>query len=401
MAGGTFSIKTAIAGVAIAIIAAVALVAWGLYAAEGGEGTAQEAQIVIAGPIDAIDSEASFHPPAIRVLLDSNNTVTWTNRNGTSVSLQSSEGLFDVVIPPGESFSFTFDRPGIYEYFAKESGKTATILVSTAEIEASRLAPVSLSKLHGEDAYRDIAAAIAAAADPQDRVKEVRLNNTRMATYVTESGADIRVPKSMCDSCVQSERYDAIVYRSGGSNLLGPDAMTVDAAVDFSRQFMERIGYELDGTEWVDAVDFGSRIEVAFSQKADKWIIPSHIVRFNYYHDHASIDISKWYNDISEYEFGLSQYDAVPIAKEFMDSEVASTHELQKYGYADGSPTLDAWVEIFDDKVVYVVGVGYSATNPEYMDDRDHCGSPAGKGFDVLVDASSGRALGWRYSLCM
>lgn len=171
--------------------------------------------------------------------------------------------------------------------------------------------------------------------------------------------------------------------------------------MSFSRQFMERIGYELDGTEEVDAVDFGSRIEVTFNQRAYKWIIPNHLVQFEYYDDHASITITKWYNGIFGYGFGLSEYDAVPIAKEFMDSEVANTPALQKYGYVDGSAGPNAGVEIFDDKVVYVVGVGYSATNPDYVDDRDHCESPAVEGFEVLVDASSGGALGWRYGRCM
>lgn len=396
---GAFSTRQMLAVVAIGIVVVVAFVAaWMAY---GGKDVSSDAQIVISGPIDDMDSEASFHPPALRVLLDANNTVTWLNRNATSIMLQSTEGLFDAEMPAGGTFNFTFSRPGIYGYTAIESGKTGTIVVSTLEAERNRLVPVSLPKGldGGDDVYKEMAATIAAAIDPQDKVKEIRLNDTRTVAYVTENGADIIVPKSMCDECMQADRYDAIRYGHEGGNLLGPQA-TSQEAERFSRQFLERIGYKLDGTEWVDVVDFGSRIEVTFSQKAFKWIIPNHPVKFNFYQDHASINIPKWYNDIFSYDFGLSQYDAVPVAKEFMDSEVTETPALQKYGYYNGNAGPNAQVEIFDDKVVYVVGVGYRATNPEYMDERDLCGSPAVEGFDVLVDASSGDALGWRYGLC-
>lgn len=221
MAGGTFT-KQAVAGIAIGIvIAAASIGAWILYADSGDNDAGSAAQIVISDPIDAIESEASFHPPAIRVLLDKNSTVMWTNRSGTSVSLQRSEGLFDAVISPGGNFSFTFDRPGIYEYFAKESGKIATVVVSTAAAEEHKMVPVSLSKGPVDDVYREMAETIAAAADPQDRVKEIRLNNTRMMIYVTEAGADIRMPKSMCDTCVQSDRYDTIRYRTKAATFSG------------------------------------------------------------------------------------------------------------------------------------------------------------------------------------
>lgn len=400
MGTGAFPTSKVVTGVAVGIAVVVAFVgAWILYT-DSSDSDVDSTQIVISGPIDAIDSEVSFYPTAFRVLLDANNTVTWTNRNGTLITLQSTEGLFDAEMPPGGTFSFTFEKPGIYEYTAIDSGKAGTIIVSTLRAEENRLVPVSLSKNTSSDIYRDIATTIAAAADPQDRVAKMRLNNTGVAAYITKAGADIQIPKSFCDSCVQAYRYDAIRYWHEGGHLLGRQDMSVDAAMTFSRQFLDRIGYELDGTEWVDAVDFGSRIEVTFSQRAHKWIIPNHPVSFNFYQDHVSITIPKWYNDIFSYEFGLSQYDAVPIAKEFMDSQVTETPVLKKYGYSNGSADPNARVEIFDDKVVYAVGVAYRAANPEYVDDRDHCGSPAVEGFDVLVDASTGTALGWRYGLC-
>lgn len=396
---GAFSPRQMLAVVAVGIAVTVAFVAaWIVYR---DKDVSSNAQIVISGPIDDMDSEASFHPSALRVLLDANNTVTWVNRNAASITLRSTEGLFDTEMPAGGTFNFTFGRPGIYGYTAIESGKTATIVVSTLEAERNRLIPVSLSKGldGGEDVYKEMAATIAVAVDPQDKVKEIRLNDTRTAAYVTEKGADIIIPKSMCDGCMQVDRYDAIRYRHDGGSLLGQQATSEDAE-RFTRQFLERIGYELDGTEWVDVVDFGSRIEVTFSQKAHKWIIPNHPINFNFYQDHVSINIPKWYNGIFSYDFGLSQYDAVPVAKEFMDSEVTETPTLQKYGYYNGNAGPNARVEIFDDKVVYVVGVGYRATIPKYMDEMDHCGSPAVEGFDVLVDASSGDPLGWRYGLC-
>lgn len=60
----------------------------------------------------------NFSPPKITVKVGVNNTVTWISRSTsydtvTSVSNDFSSGP----IPPGGSFSYTFTKPGVYEYF--------------------------------------------------------------------------------------------------------------------------------------------------------------------------------------------------------------------------------------------------------------------------------------------
>lgn len=102
---------------------------------------------------------------------------------------------------------------------------------------------------------------------------------------------------------------------------------------------------------------------------------------------------------IAGYGFGLSSDDAQKVARDFMDAEVNRHPMLAKYRY-EYSGVQDARVEIIDDKVMYTVPISYQTTNPEYLDDKDHCDRPASQGVEVLVDASTGQAFDWRYSPC-
>jgi hypothetical protein len=163
---------------------------------------------------------------------------------------------------------------------------------------------------------------------------------------------------------------------------------------------MEKIGYRMDGSEWVDFVNFGDVIDITINQRPGGWIISEEGANFRYHRDQAWITIGRWYDSISNYEFGMSSDDSKVVAKEFMDAEVKNNLILQKYRYEADSVHY-ARVEIIDDKVMYVVTIGYGTTNPTYYEDRGHCGQPASQGFDVLVDASTGSAFDWRFSTCM
>lgn len=54
----------------------------------------RNATIVVAKGIDAIDSGITFNPPFVRVIAGHNDTVTWVNRNETSITLGGIHGAF-------------------------------------------------------------------------------------------------------------------------------------------------------------------------------------------------------------------------------------------------------------------------------------------------------------------
>ncbi|HME18404.1 MAG TPA: DUF1404 family protein [Nitrososphaerales archaeon] len=59
-----------------------------------------------------------YSPQQIRVVLGVNNTVTWASRSISYDSVTSRTGAFDSgPIPPGGSFTFTFEAPGAYYYY--------------------------------------------------------------------------------------------------------------------------------------------------------------------------------------------------------------------------------------------------------------------------------------------
>jgi plastocyanin len=63
-----------------------------------------------------IRNEYAFGPENITVAVGT--TVTWTNEGDLAHSATSQSKVFDTgLLGSGESASFTFDRPGTYEYF--------------------------------------------------------------------------------------------------------------------------------------------------------------------------------------------------------------------------------------------------------------------------------------------
>ena len=92
-----------------------ALLALALLAASLGSAfAAQEAQVIIVQPGDQLSWR--YEPASLTVAAWT--TVTWVNQGSTPVTVTSPDGLFDSdQIPPGGSFSLTFDTPGTFRYF--------------------------------------------------------------------------------------------------------------------------------------------------------------------------------------------------------------------------------------------------------------------------------------------
>lgn len=69
-----------------------------------------------------------------RLTVEPGVTVTWVNEDTvphtvTAGTRQSANDLFDFELVPGGEFEFTFEEPGVYEYFCRYHPETAEILV--------------------------------------------------------------------------------------------------------------------------------------------------------------------------------------------------------------------------------------------------------------------------------
>jgi hypothetical protein len=352
-----------------------------------------EQTIILNDGIDDYDSGTSFHPIYEKVILGKNNTITWFNAKQEPVRIQSDEQLFDEIILPQKSFSFTFDSVGIHRYHDPINWKRGTVFVSTKEIESSNLSPAKLL----EKTQAEIAKTIMRAAITNDEIMEMRLDNTMLSAYVTQRGGDVIIPKSLCKLCTNSD-YRPIEYRFGMTKpLFYPKS--ADDGVVFAKEFMSKIGYVMDGTEWIDSTDYGSYVKTAIQQRVHGWIIPNHIADFVFFKDNTSITLGRWYDDVTSYQFKLSQDDAKKIAKNYMQEEVEKNPSLQKFQY-EFQEISDAQVMIIDDKVVYVVPVSFKSSLQQKFE-NGHCGGPEYFTGMAIIEGKTGSILGWDHSICM
>lgn len=353
---------------------------------------ADEQTIILDEGIDDLDSGTSFNP-IYKKILDTNNTITWYNAKQKPVQLVSDENYFNVTIQPQESFSFVYDTAGIHLYHDPINWKRGTVFVSTKEIESSNLSPAKLL----EKNQAEIAKTIMQAAITSDEITEMRLDNTMLSAYVTQRGGDIIIPKSLCKLCTNSD-YRPIEYRFGMTKpLFYPKS--ADDGVVFAKEFMSKIGYVMDGTEWIDSTDYGSYVKTAIQQRVQGWIIPNHIADFVFFKDNTSITLGRWYDDVTSYQFKLSQDDAKKIAKNYMQEEVEKNPSLQKFQY-EFQEISDAQVMIIDDKVVYVVPVSFKSSLQQKFE-NGHCGGPEYFTGMTIIEGKTGSVLGWDHSICM
>lgn len=346
----------------------------------------QEQTIILNRGIDDYDSGTSFNPIYKKIILEKNNVITWFNAKQEPVHIQSDEQLFDEIIQPQESFSFAFDSVGIHRYHDPTNWKRGAIFASTKDIESSNLHPAKLLEKNQDD----IARTIMYPAFNDDVITKVRLNNTMMNAYTTKRGADIIVPDSLCITCTLSE-YNPIEYRYG-LTMSSFHPQSADDALDFAKRFMNEIGYKMDGTEWIDSVDYGSYIQVKIQQKVQGWIIPNQFVSFVFFKDNANFSFGRWYDGITSYQFKIGQDDAKSIAKEVMQKEVQTNSELTKFQYKM-QEIGQAQVIIFDDKPVYVIPVSFKSTL-ERQFENSHCGYPEYFTQLVMIEGVTGAVLG-------
>ena len=105
-------IRVWIAGLVVQVGIAMALI----LAGSGGASFSARAQQPPGGAVEVKIDNFSFGPTTLTVAAGT--TVTWTNRDDIPHTVVSDDKIFkSKVLDTDEKFSFTFSKPGTYEYF--------------------------------------------------------------------------------------------------------------------------------------------------------------------------------------------------------------------------------------------------------------------------------------------
>ena len=76
-----------------------------------------KAKIIINTTLPYVCGSERFQPTIIRVIIGVNSTITWKNISPFTQSIISMNGSFSSgPIPPGDKWTYTFTKPGIYKY---------------------------------------------------------------------------------------------------------------------------------------------------------------------------------------------------------------------------------------------------------------------------------------------
>lgn len=102
-------------------------------AAANAGGSSKTVKVSIPAGSGTNQSSPGYSPDMITVVIGVNNTVTWTNNDGTSHTVTATNGAFDSkVLSPGQSFSYTFTTPGDYNYHCTiHSWMTGAVVVES------------------------------------------------------------------------------------------------------------------------------------------------------------------------------------------------------------------------------------------------------------------------------
>lgn len=106
----------------LASVSLLMFVTLGCQPAPAGTTTAEEATIEEATPEEVISTEATvtiegfaFNPREVKI--KAGGTVTWQQKDSAPHTVTSDDGEFDSgSLSQGDSWSFTFEKPGIYKY---------------------------------------------------------------------------------------------------------------------------------------------------------------------------------------------------------------------------------------------------------------------------------------------
>jgi plastocyanin len=94
--------------------------------------TQPQGKVVVLNPKGSgTNPNLTFEPQVVKVKINVNNTVVWVNEDDVTHAVVARDGSFNFPsINPGQSVSFTFTRPGRYDYYCNlHPWMTGTVVV--------------------------------------------------------------------------------------------------------------------------------------------------------------------------------------------------------------------------------------------------------------------------------
>jgi plastocyanin len=94
--------------------------------------TQPQGKVIVLNPKGSgTNPNLTFEPQVVKVKINVNNTVVWVNEDDVTHAVVARDGSFNFPsINPGQSVSFTFTRPGRYDYYCNlHPWMTGTVVV--------------------------------------------------------------------------------------------------------------------------------------------------------------------------------------------------------------------------------------------------------------------------------
>ncbi len=94
--------------------------------------TQPSGRVIVSNPKGSgTNPSLTFDPQVVKVKINVNNTVVWVNEDDVVHAVVARDGTFNFPsINPGQSISFTFTRPGRYDYYCNlHPWMTGTVIV--------------------------------------------------------------------------------------------------------------------------------------------------------------------------------------------------------------------------------------------------------------------------------
>jgi plastocyanin len=94
--------------------------------------TQPQGKVIVLNPKGSgTNPNLTFEPRVVKVKINVNNTVVWVNEDDVTHAVVARDGSFNFPsINPGQSVSFTFTRPGRYDYYCNlHPWMTGTVVV--------------------------------------------------------------------------------------------------------------------------------------------------------------------------------------------------------------------------------------------------------------------------------
>jgi plastocyanin len=94
--------------------------------------TQPQGKVIVLNPKGSgTNPNLTFEPQVVKVKINVNNTVVWVNEDDVTHAVVARDGSFNFPsVNPGQSVSFTFTRPGRYDYYCNlHPWMTGTVVV--------------------------------------------------------------------------------------------------------------------------------------------------------------------------------------------------------------------------------------------------------------------------------